>query len=196
MHYLATVILAALTLIAAPAGAQNMQMPYEVPDLDTMQALAGAEHVIPLVRRTRDIEVDDDGTLFTAPSDLRVSLVVLDHGIGTDLSPRRDVYLALWNVVPEFGIAWALEPLAAIFDFDGAERVEAGIYRFTGTTVDYEQVHPDCDFPVMAFTVDARKLSAEVRSAKGMNFGDRKRYHRTPAVSTQRTGCADTLNRR
>lgn len=191
--HLAAIVIGCL-LGGAPAltQSQDYQKPYEFVDANPMAVLAGAEHVIPLVRREREIAVDWDGSNFTTVSDLRVSAVVLDDGVGTDLSERRAVYLALWNVVHEYGIAWSLVPIAALFDFTGAERLEAGIYRITGTILDYESVEKNsCGFVNAAFTVDARQLSVDVRQAKGMGFGDRMRVTTEPAIKLEKLGCAD-----
>ncbi len=175
-----------------PATSQTYQKPFDFSDANPMAVLAGAEHVVPLVRREREIDIDWDGSNFTTVSDLRVSVVVLDDGVGTDLSERRAVYLALWNVVHEYGIAWALVPIAALFDFNGAERLEAGIYQVKGTILDYESIERNsCGFVNAAFTIDARQLSVDVRQAKGMGFGERMRVTTEPSVSLEKLGCAD-----
>lgn len=179
-----------LILSVTPASAGNLFIPqklaaesFDGPAI----VLARAEHVIQLVRRTRDIRVDAYPDQ-PWPSDLRVSLVVLHNGPSTDVSPTHDLHLALFNLLPEYGTAWALEPVISVYEFQGVERIEAGVYKVTAKR--YE-VGSDCGFVTSEITVDARQLSVAVRQAKGLAEFDAKRYSVPIGLSMVNTGCAD-----
>ena len=149
-------------------------------------ALAQAAHVIQLVRSEREIVMDTD-TGFTRRSDLRVSLVVLDDGTGTDVSPRWWLYLAMFNDVNEHGQAWALEPIAPAYEFKSASRRAPGIYVAEIMTID--EGGNGCGFVPARIVIDARDLSVLVRQARGLpEFGTR-RYTAPIAIKTEIGGC-------
>lgn len=183
-------LILALMLVATPAAALVFEAPqplsgqgFEGP----ASVLARAEKVVPLVRRTRDITLPDrEGP---SPSDLRVSMVVLQNGTGTDVSPTHDIHIALFNVIPEYGVAWALEPVAAVFKVGNITRKDAGIYEIEAMTYNSEQ--DDCYFAWTRITVDARQLSVAVRNAKGLTEFDARRYSVPIGTSITKIRCAE-----
>ena len=170
-------LIVAVMLACTPASAQDVFVPQSLPSEDFDGPgilLARAEQVIPLVRSTRDIRVADYPDQ-AWPSDLRVSLVVLHNGPSTDVSPVHDLHLAMFNLIPEYGTAWALEPVASVYRFEGVTRTAPGIYEVTALRYDFQQ--RGCDgFVRSVITVDARDLSVAVRQARGLGEFDARRY--------------------
>lgn len=150
-------------------------------------ALAQAERVIQLARATRTITAGG----MDRPSDLRVSLLVLDLGPSTDVSGRQALHLAMFNDIEEHGIAWALEPIAEVWEFHGAERSSAGIYVIDATIPAYETGSEGCFFQRVKLTVDARDLSVAVRNAAGLAEFDARRYQGEIGVEMERTACVN-----
>ncbi len=185
-------LILALLLLAAPAAATPLDRPEEIAGEDwsgPAWTAAAIEALVPLVRSTREIEVDwGEGDTGRAESDLRVSLLVLDLGPATDVSPRQALHLAMHNEIGEFGTAWSLTPIAHVWTFRAARRLEAGIYEIDAVVLDYEA--PGCVFREAGIRVDARALSAEVRRARGLSFGDARRIRHPVAVSLAPRGCA------
>ncbi len=149
-------------------------------------ALSQAAHVIELVRSRRKI-VMDAATGFERWSDLRVSLVVLDDGSSTDVSPRWMLYLAMFNDVNEHGQAWALEPVAAAYEFIGVTRRAPGIYVAEIKTID--ETGSSCGFVPTRIVIDARDLSVAVRQARGLADFDTRRYSVPIGIKTEIDGC-------
>ncbi|MEM7190494.1 MAG: hypothetical protein AAF439_12855 [Pseudomonadota bacterium] len=178
-----------LGLFAAPVTAGDLLGPMVLPGQDMRSAaamLARAETVETLVRKERMITLDD-GT--ERPSDLRVSLVVIDNGSSTDLSPSHDIYIAMFNDVEEHGLAWAIEPVAPVFGYRSVERTSAGIYAVYVATVNYGGTFGGCPFTVSKITVDARQLSVDVRRARGLEEFSIKRYETPISMTEEQIGC-------
>lgn len=182
-------LILALMLAATPATAQELFVPQPLP-ADGFEGpatvLARAEQVIQLVRATRNIKVADYAEPW--PSDLRVSLVVLHNGPSTDVSPQHDLHLALFNLIPEYGTAWALEPVASVYAFEAVERTAPGIYEITAQRYDFE--NRGCQgFVRSKITVDARQLSVAVRQARGLGEFDARRYAVPIGRTVEHLGC-------
>lgn len=177
---------AILVMLATPAMAQDWYLPPPMEEAPG-RLLARAEQVIQLVRRDRQIVADG----YERNSDLRVSLVVLNNGPSTDVSPRQDLHLALYNVINEFGTAWALVPVAAVWSFEGVERTEAGIYAVTAVMAGPGDGSEECYFPRMRITVDARQLSVDVRNAPGLGEFEERRYTTPVGLTRAIIGCGD-----
>lgn len=179
-----------LLFLAAPAFAQPVEIPREIAGEDwntPAHLIASVEQAIPLVRRTKEIPVADySGTL---PSDLRVSLLILHNGPSTDVSPRQDLHLAMFNAVAEYGTAWAIVPVASIWEFYGATRQAAGIYDIEADVIGDFGVE-DCYFYRVTIRVDARELSAMVRSAPGLHEFEARRYRHPIGISVNPLRCA------
>ena len=181
-------LLAVLCLLPTMALAE-LERPFALDGgAEDAAQLARAEQVIELVRATRDVPVSAyPGE--TWPSELRISLVVLDNGTGTDLSPNYDLYLSLFNTLPEYGIAWGLEPVISIYEFEGVERTAPGIYEITATIHDPSDAE-DCYLFRARIAADARALSVAVRQAKGLEEFDYRRYTAPVPLEVTRLGCA------
>ncbi|MEM0989596.1 MAG: hypothetical protein AAGK00_11985 [Pseudomonadota bacterium] len=153
--------------------------------------LARTAQSIELVRATRDIAVDGWPGEKVA-SDLRVSLIVMDTGPSTDVSPLLELHLAMLNTITEYGTAWAIEPVAAVYRFDGVTRTAPGIYEVRAVVLNGQegQTNLDCYFQEAVITVDARALSVAVRQAKGLPEFDAQRYTAPMPLSIQAQGCA------
>ena len=151
--------------------------------------LAHTEQVITLVRAVRNIEVAmEGGGTITRESDLRVSLVVLDLGPSTDVSPRAEIHLAMFNDINETGVAWALVPIISAWEFHGVKRTAPGIYVVDATVMDGTG-GAECFFQRADITIDARDLSVIVRQARGMEEFADKRYRGEVAITTKPKGC-------
>ena len=170
-------------------GSASAQEPPQI-DGDTPQGvaftLAQAAHVVQLVRSEREILMDA-ATGFKRLSDLRVSLVVLDDGTSTDVSPRWSLYLAMFNDVNEHGQAWALEPVAAAYEFKGVTRRAPGIYVAEIMTID--ETGGGCGYVPAKIVIDARDLSVAVRQARGLDEFDTRRYRTPIKIETEVGGC-------
>ena len=171
------------------AGSASAQEPPRI-EGDTPRgvafALAQAAHVVQLIRSERKI-VMNAVTGFKRLSDLRVSLVVLDDGTSTDLSPRWSLYLAMYNDVNEHGQAWALEPVASAYEFKGASRRAPGIYVAEIMTID--ESGGGCGFVPAKVIIDALDLSVAVRQARGLDEFDTRRYSTPIKIETEIGGC-------
>lgn len=178
-------------LFTLPATAQQLEpvgepipgQGYEGPAFALTQVVESIE----LVRATREIPTSG----IPRPSDLRVSLLVLDTGPSTDLSPTLDIQLALFNDIEEFGIAWALEPVTGAYGFERAERTGPGLYDVYAVLLNDPERMPDCAFVDARISVDARALSVAVRQAKGLGEFDSRRYTAPMPISAETVGCAD-----
>lgn len=167
------------------------QMPAEIGGDDwsgAAQRLASVQRAVQLVERKKTIQVEWDGELFSAESDLRVSLLVLDLGPATDVSPRLEAHLAMFNDISEFAVAWSLTPIADLWTFEGVRRLEAGIYVIDGQVLD--AVQEGCFIHHAEIRIDARKHSSVVRRALGLQFGDSQRIRHPVGVETRLLGCA------
>ncbi len=180
----------ALLGLAAPAAAQET---YPRPGrIDGGQAqmayaLAAAEHVIELVRTVKTISVGSyNGPNIDRASDLRVSLVVLDLGPATDVSPRQEIHLAMFNDINEHGVAWTLEPIASVWEFKSTKRTAPGIYEIRAVTLNYGRC---TDFETVLITVDARNLSVAVRNAPGLGEFDTQRYIEPVGITIDHVKC-------
>lgn len=181
--------LAALAIaLTGPAAADSPLWPPEPFQGPTGEMLSSVVETVPLVRRALDIEVVDEGQRMTRVSDLRVSLLVVDHGPATDVSPRYGLHLAMFNVIEEYGIAWSLTPIASVWRFHGARRVEAGRYEIDADLV---SEGADCLAPRYILRLDARSLSAAVRHAEGLDWFDSHQVEEPVEVVTERLGCRD-----
>lgn len=171
------------------AGSASAQEPPRI-EGDSPQgvafALAQAAQVVQLVRSDRKILMDA-ATGFQRISDLRVSLVVLDNGTSTDVSPRWMLYLAMFNDVNEHGQAWALEPVAAAYEFKGVTRSAPGIYVAEIMTID--ETGGECGYVPARVVIDARDLSVAVRQARGLDEFDTRRYSTPIGIKTEISAC-------
>lgn len=175
----------ALCLTALPVNAVELFIPDRI-DTEAAFTLSRAEQVIELVRKERPITLGDgEGERL---SDLRVSLVVLDNGPATDVSPRFDLHLAMFNVIEEHATAWALEPVTALYRFETVERKAAGIYTVTGIL---SAGQADCPFSRSQITIDARQLSVETRRATGIEQFDTRRVRTPLTLAIDHLGCTD-----
>jgi len=185
------ILLGICGVLAAPAAAQ-VQVPQRLEGdyHSAAYALAQAVHVVQLVRSKRVITLDRE-PFGERPSDLRVSLVVLDAGSSTDLAPRYDLHIAMFNDVIEHGIAWANEPVESVFGFEKVERTAPGIYEAHVTTLNPKWLEDECSFLRTRITIDARQLSAVVRRASGLHEFDVQRYTRPIDVTREMLGCVE-----
>lgn len=184
--------LAAILLLGAGSAVQqgDLTIPARIDEEAVAFTLAQAEQVIELARATRTITVaGGDGTPIERPSDLRVSLVVLDLGPATDVSPRQALHLAMFNDIEEHGIAWALVPVADVWTFRSVERREAGIYVIEAEIAAFSTAREGCFFQLARITVDARALSVAVRSAPGLSEFGGQRYDEPVAISHEMLSC-------
>ncbi|MGF1447562.1 MAG: hypothetical protein ACFBRM_15370 [Pikeienuella sp.] len=186
--------LVACLLVLAPADASAQGLnpgPAELPGEtwgSPADVAAKIEALVPLVRSTRMVDVEWGDGAATVESDLRVSLLVLDLGPATDVSPRQEIHLALHNELTEFATAWALAPIAAVWRFEGAARRAPGIYEIAA-----EVLHagsPGCFIRKATLTLDARALSIAVRQGNGLDFGETRRYRVAVDVTPQLGDCA------
>lgn len=191
-------ILAALSILLLPAFAAaedarqqgELIVPARLQDGSAAYALAQAEHVVELVRATRTITVGTyGGGQMERPSDLRVSLIVLDLGPSTDFSPRQSIHIAMFNDIEEHGVAWALEPVADVWEYRGVERTAPGIYVVDATIPLYETSTENCYIRRVRITIDARTLSVAVRNAPGVGEFDTQRYGEPIGLDVEKVAC-------
>ena len=162
-----------------PADIANQDPPLAV-------MLASAETVVSLVQSERTITAADGSERL---SDLRVSLVVLDKGTGTDVSPTSDVYLSMFNDINEYGLAWSFTPIVASYGFRDFERTGPGLYDIFVRTLNTSGAYGGCPFTLSKVSIDARQLSVAVRQAKGLAEFDAKRYAVPVRIEQQQLGC-------
>ena len=192
-----TLVCAFLAMGLAAAGPVTLETFDRPPPISPSEFAKGldmarVERVMELVRRTRPVEVKgEDGEARQVPSDLRVSLMVLDNGTGTDASPRHNLYLTMHNVLDEFGVAFAVAPVASVWRYLGVKRIEAGIYRVEATMIAYDLADDlECAERKAHLTIDARRLSSHVRSAPGLGELSSERYLTPITVKAELLGCA------
>ncbi|MEM7742115.1 MAG: hypothetical protein AAF409_00275 [Pseudomonadota bacterium] len=190
---LRTLTLALSLAIAAPAAAAaaaQLEPATRFADADAGFALSRVEQAIELVRATRDIPLAAYPDM-QFPSDLRVSLLVLDNGPATDVSPRLDLQIAMFNEVLEYGTAWALEPVASVYALSGVSRTAPGIYEARAVVLSGTD-GPECYFQNATIRIDARALSVAVRNAAGLEEFDARRYTADVPLSITAEGCAES----
>lgn len=174
-----------LCLTAPPTSADTLFIPERIED-NVAFTLSRAERVIDLVRKERPIQLGRaEGERL---SDLRVSLIVLNNGPATDVSPRYNLHLAMFNVIEEHATAWALEPIAAVYRFEKVERATAGIYTITGTI---SAGLSECPFTRSQITIDARHLSMDARQAHGIEQFETTRIRTPMNLSVEHLSCSD-----
>jgi len=150
--------------------------------------LASVEQAIPLVQTRKEIEVDWGEAVETVESDLRVSLLVLDLGPATDVSPRQALHLAMFNDISEFGTAWSVTPIAAVWAFHSATRRGPGLYDVAAEV--FARPTEGCFIHHATLRVDARALSAAVREARGLGEFESRRLRHPVEIETLLGECA------
>lgn len=108
-------------------------------------------------------------------SDLRVSLVVVDNGGSTDVSPRASLYLTTFNESEMRG-AGSAHMITHMNDLQFVRRVEAGIYEAILTKYNYGEDGCTSGGSSMEGTykvrIDARNLTMVVRQFRNVEeFG-------------------------
>lgn len=136
--------------------------------------LAQAEQVVTLARSVEDVAVSAYPGQ-PAPSDLRVSLVVLQTSTTRGMNPRRALHLAVFNDIRGYGIAWALEPVASVHRVDAVAPTAPGIFEVRAI-VGSGKPGPNCVLTDAVIRVDARALSDVVRRAEGLAQHETRRY--------------------
>ncbi|MGF1500302.1 MAG: hypothetical protein ACFBSD_00660 [Paracoccaceae bacterium] len=173
---------------AQPGPIETVLAPRLSADADGAFVLARVEIAYPLVRATRLIPTAEAGD---RPSDLRVTLLVLDNGPSRPGGPpsQRDLHLAVFNVIEEYGTAWAIEPLPVVWRFVGAERRAAGIYTVEADLPPPPGTDLDCPVAEALIAIDALSLAAEVRAAPGLGLGETRRYSAPVGITLERLAC-------
>lgn len=118
--------------------------------------------------------IDQKITLFnnkeTDGSHKKVSIILIDHGLSTDVSPRYSVYLGYASLAEMGNIYADFKISGQAFAFNYANRIAAGIYQIK--TVEYR----DEDGMVeVTQTIDATKMFLDEKKARkkcGFNFCD------------------------
>jgi len=138
------------------------------------QAFAGIKSVkgLPMEDKIDISGVEQQVTLVQkqkGESDMRVSLVIVDNGGSTDVSPSSALYLTMQNE-SEMQDASSTHLISHINSLVSYKRIEAGVYEAVVTTYDYEQECENGKFEKKdKITIDARELSASVRNFKGIS---------------------------
>lgn len=99
----------------------------------------------------------------TDKSDVQVSVVVVDLGGSTDVSPTQAVYLTIYKKGEMFSTDASFH-LGDAIAFEGAKRVRGGIYEVKLTGWNGEE-----SFDERTYVIDARKAIVEL---KNVNCGD------------------------
>ncbi len=110
------------------------------------------------------VQKEKDGT------DLRVGLVVIDLGGSTDVSPKAQAYLTMFNEA-EMKNATSLHLLTHLNELVSAKRTEAGIYEVVVKRYDVEGAWGGGEITTK-LVVDARLASVDVRKMKGVEEFD------------------------
>ncbi len=171
----------AVCLAALPAPAQ---VPDEIgPDRwgGAAALLAGAERVVPL--ETRPVRPEIAGA--TAEGRLRLSLLVLDLGPPVGLRPRQALHFAAFNEVEAVGVAWALVPVAEVWEFAGAAELQPGVFEIDADAIPGPDL-PECEIERAVIRLDARALIARVEAAAGLAPGEAVRL-RAPVEIVRRS---------
>ena len=127
---------------------------------DDKPSLASVEKAEVLIQSQKDDSV------------LRVSLVVTDNGGSTDVSPFSELYLTTFNESEERD-AQSIHLISHINQLISYKRLNPGIYEVVVRLLDYDSACPSWNGKIeglMKMTIDARQLTADVRSFR--NVGD------------------------
>lgn len=117
-------------------------------------------------------------------SDMRVSLVVLDNGGSTDVSPHAMLYLTMHNEDEAYG-ATSSHLISPINDIISYKRVKAGVYEVVVNNMDSAGDCRGTLFNKETIRIDARKLSVSVRNFKGAEEFVSSRVQDPITVSTK-----------
>jgi hypothetical protein len=102
----------------------------------------------------RLVDKDEPGS-----SHKKVSILVTDHGMSTDVSPRHTIYLAYASLAEMGNISVDFEITNQAFRFTSATRKAAGIYEVR--TLEYR-----ADFVDVVYTIDARKMFSDEKKLR------------------------------
>lgn len=119
---------------------------------------ATASQVITLAHRTEP-----------GSSDLTVRVVVADHGMSTDVSPRYSVYLAIASYAEMGNITATFPVIPGAYQFVSATRVRGGVYKIVTKNFG------DHGIDTIVTTVDATQAFRDEKAARGQcgdNFCD------------------------
>lgn len=108
-------------------------------------------------------------------SDLRVSFLITDNGGSTDVSPKANLYLTTFNQ-SEMKDAQSAHLITAINDLISYKRIEAGVYQAVVRLYDSSSTCTSWKGKtegLMRVIVDAKRLTADVRSFRGVKEFDR-----------------------
>ncbi|KYG60862.1 hypothetical protein AZI85_10385 [Bdellovibrio bacteriovorus] len=92
-------------------------------------------------------------------SNLKVSVVVTDYGMSTDVSPRHAIYLTLASLAEMGNIFAEFRITEEAYKFISAQRIAAGIYEVKA------QVY-DETFKEVTYTIDATKMFSDERKLR------------------------------
>lgn len=90
----------------------------------------------------------------------KLSIVVTDHGMGTDVSPRYSIYLGYASNAEMGNISVDFKISDQAFDFISAKRVSAGIYEVKSV-----EAREDGFYNVTT-TIDATKVFSDDKAAR------------------------------
>ncbi len=119
-------------------------------------------------------------------SNLRVSFVVSDNGGSTDLSPRATLYLTTLNK-SEMKDAGSIHEISPLNELISTRRLAPGVYEaiVRSYALDFECSNWRKPYEgLLKIQVDARMLTADVRSFKGANDFEYKRVQTPVFVTT------------
>ena len=188
---LRTILIAAFAILflTAPSWGQALKSTIIGEEHGNGPLDAIASHTV-LVDSTRTIEVCDNGNCYNTDSQLRVSALTIDGGPSTDVSPRFNLYLSMYNYIQEFATATSLHKIDYLNRFISVKRIKAGIYEARYVAINLEGQYGNCFYPEIKATIDARELSATVRKAKRARFFSDVHYTDPIYVTKTVTGCS------
>lgn len=96
----------------------------------------------------------------------KLSIIVTDRGMSTDVSPRYTITLGYASMAEMGNITASFRITDQVFQFLSATRISAGVYEVK--TVDYR----DEGFVVVTTTIDATKMFADEKKARQACGGD------------------------
>jgi len=105
---------------------------------------------------------------------LRVSLLVTDNGGSTDVSPLSELYLTTFNESEMRG-AESIHLISHINQLVSYQRLNPGVYEVVVRLYDYDSTCASWNGQIEGlkkFTIDARQLTADVRSFKNLDDFD------------------------
>jgi hypothetical protein len=142
-----------LTICALAFASQSFATTTSVSEVNPINYTVDAAGVEKVV--TVGVGVNDQ-------TEYRHKIIVVDHGLSTDLSPRYGIYYA-YQMVSEMANPSVMYNIGNVMDYSSIKRESAGVYSIVVKTLDYQ----DDDFVSEKLVINAGNIQQEVESQVG-----------------------------